>query len=171
MPDRSRFFQRGGPPRATAGRHLDDVPRLQRPAPLRPRDLVLPEQELDALRVLPDDVVLPLEHRREIERQLSDADAVRRRRVSSKLVMLRRRQQRLGRNAADVDARAAERLVHLDANGGQPELRGTNGGDITARAAADDDDVSGSRSGRIGGRGARDRNCHDYLRESEPAEF
>ena len=34
--------------------------------------------------------------------------------------MLGRRQQRLRRNAADVDAGAAQRLVHLDADGERP---------------------------------------------------
>ena len=131
----------GGAPRRAAARHLDHIPGAQRPAPLRPRDLVLAKQELDALRVLPDDVVLPLEHRVEIERQLPDPDAVRRRRVLSKLIMLGRRQQRLRRNAADVDARAAERLVHLDADGRQAQLRGPDRGDISARPTADDDDV------------------------------
>ena len=50
-------------------------------------------------------------------------------------------QQRLRRNAADVDARAAERLVHLDADGVEAELRGANRGDVAAGTAADDDDV------------------------------
>ena len=143
------MFQRGGP-RAAAVVTVTTFPALERPAPLRPRDLVLPEQELDALRVLPDDVVLALEHRREIERQLPDADAVRGRRVRRELVVLGRREQRLGRNAADVDARAAERLVHLDADGVQAELRGANRGDISAGSAADDDDV---------GRGVFGRGC------------
>ena len=96
---------------------------------------------------------------------------MRRRRVLSKLVMLRRRQERFRGNAADVDTCPAERPVHLDANGAQPELGGTNGGDVPPGAATDDDDVSGGRSGRIGGSGAQDRNCHDRLRESELAEF
>ena len=74
----------GGPPRPPLVTSTT-FPALQRPAPLRPRDLVLPKQELDALRVLPHDVVLPLEHRREIERQLPDPDAVRRRGVLSEL--------------------------------------------------------------------------------------
>ena len=86
----------------------------------------------------------------EIERQLPDADAVRRRRVLRKLIVLGRRQQRLRRNAADVDARAAERLVHLDADGGQAELRGANRGDISARSTADDDDVGRDEAGRCG---------------------
>src|SRR5687767_205693 len=45
----------GGPP------HLDHVVREQRPASLRPRDLVLPEQELQPLGVLAHHIVLPLQ--------------------------------------------------------------------------------------------------------------
>ena len=54
------------------------------------------------------------------------------------LEVLGRLEQRLGRNAPDVDAGAAERLVHLDANGVEAELRGADRGDVTAGPAADD---------------------------------
>ena len=49
-------------------------------------------------------------------------------------------QQRLGGDAADVDADAAELLL-LDHRGGEAELRGTDGGDVARRAAAEDDHV------------------------------
>ena len=62
-------------------------------------------------------------------------------------------EQRLGRDAAPVQAGAAERGRALDHGGLQAELRGTNGGDVTAGARANHDDVvfvghrfSGSRS-------------------------
>ena len=53
---------------------------------------------------------------------------------------LRRAQQRLGRNAAPVQADAAQ-IVALDDGGLESELRRADGADITARAGADDDDV------------------------------
>ena len=49
-------------------------------------------------------------------------------------------QQRLGRDAADVDAHAAE-LVLLDHGGGEAELGGADGADVAGGAAAEDDDV------------------------------
>gem|GEM_PF-6839191 len=54
------------------------------------------------------------------------------------LVVLRRREQRLGWNAPDVDARAAERLVHLDANSVEAQLGGTYCCYISTGSAADD---------------------------------
>jgi hypothetical protein len=49
-------------------------------------------------------------------------------------------QQCLRRNAADVDAHAAE-LVSLDHGRGESQLRRTNGADIARGPAAYDDDV------------------------------
>jgi hypothetical protein len=152
------IFSGGAPRDRLLVRHADDVARFERPEALRPRDLVLSEQELDAFRVLADDVVFSLEHRRQIERQLADADAVRGRRVLSKLVMLGRREQRLRRNTSDVDASASERFVIFDADRAEPELRGANRGDVTAGTSADHDDV-GRRGGR--GRRGRSRGTHD----------
>jgi hypothetical protein len=51
-----------------------------------------------------------------------------------------RAQQRLGRDAAPVEADAAEMLA-LDNGGLHAELGGADGGDIAARSATDDDDV------------------------------
>src|SRR5260370_26240030 len=55
---------------------------------------------------------------------------------------LRRAQQRLGRNAAPVQADAAE-IGFLDNRGLEAELRRADRGDIAAGAGADDDDVEG----------------------------
>src|SRR4029078_6277724 len=52
--------------------------------------------------------------------------------------MLGRREQRLRWNAPDVDARPAERLVVLDANGVESELAVSKRADTTAGSAADD---------------------------------
>ena len=50
-------------------------------------------------------------------------------------------EQRLGRDAAPVEAGAAEHRRALDDRGPQAELGGANGGDVAAGARADDDDV------------------------------
>jgi hypothetical protein len=61
--------------------------------------------------------------------------------------LLGRLQQRLGRNAAHVEAGAAERRLAIladeivDAGGLQAKLRRADGGDIAGRAGADDDHV------------------------------
>ena len=67
--------------------------------------------------------------------------------VHRALVVLRGLEQRLGRDAADVEAGAAEAglalpvLPVVDADGLEAELRGADGGDVAARAGADDGDV------------------------------
>ena len=74
-------------------------------------------------------------------------DAVHRQVVRDVVELLGRIQQRLGRDAAHVEAGAAEGLLAVlagpgvDAGGLQAELRGADRGVITGRAAADDDDV------------------------------
>ena len=75
------------------------------------------------------------------------ADAVVGEVVAGVLEVLARLQQRLARDAADVGAGAARRRAALgvlplvDAGGVEAELRGADGGDVAAGAAADDDDV------------------------------
>src|SRR5579862_2763464 len=70
-------------------------------------------------------------------------------------------EQRLGRDAAPVEADAAQ-IVTLHDRGFESELRGADGADIAARSRADDDDVEirlshskpqGSGSHYMGGRG------------------
>ena len=53
-------------------------------------------------------------------------------------------QQRLGRDAADVEAGAAMRRALLDHGDLQAELRGADGADIAAGAGADDDEIVGA---------------------------
>ena len=57
------------------------------------------------------------------------------------LEQLRAMQQRLRRNAADVEAGPAQRLAGFGAGGLQPQLRRADRGDIAAGAGADDEDV------------------------------
>ena len=112
---------------------------------LEPGDAVLLEQELDSLDVGADDVAFALLHPGEIQGHAGDVDAVLREVVSHFLEVLGGLQHRLGRNAADVQARAAEGLAPLDAGDLQPELGGTQGGDIATGTGAEDDHVEVGR--------------------------
>ena len=50
-------------------------------------------------------------------------------------------EKRFARDAADVEAGAAEFFIFFDDGGLESELGGADGGDIAARTGADDDDV------------------------------
>ena len=86
---------------------------------------------------------------REVELQALHLDAVVGEVVPGLLVVLRGLQQRLGGDAADVEAGAAERrlavgvLPFVDAGVAEAELRGADRGDVAAGPAADHDDVEG----------------------------
>ena len=103
-------------------------------------DLVLLEQERDAVDVRRHGVVLVLEHRRQIELRLH-LDAERGEIMLGLVHHLGGMQQRLGGNAADIEAGAAEGLLLLDHRGLQAELRGADRAHIAAGAGADDDEV------------------------------
>ncbi len=124
---------------ALAGLHRDLAGRVDRRLAPDHRDLVLLHQEADA-------VVEPLRHG---ARALHDGGRVERHLAGGEAVVLGvlhvvedfgRAQQRLGRNAAPVQADAAE-IVALDDRGLEAELRRADRGDVAAGAGADDDDV------------------------------
>ena len=71
------------------------------------------------------------------------------------VVQVRCVQQRLGRDASHVEAGTSEGAAPLDAGHLEAELGALDGGDVSARTAADDDDVLLIR-GR-GGRGEHAR--------------
>ncbi len=108
-------------------------------------DLVLLQQEADALVELAGDAARALDDGANIE-----ADLLRRQAVIGGMlhvmVDLGGAQQRLGRDAAPVEADAAEMLA-LDDGGLEAELGGADGGDVAARPAADDDHVIDIRHG------------------------
>src|SRR6056297_2162091 len=121
--------------------HLDLALFGDRAPALDPVYLVLFEQEFDALGVLADDVILVGEHlfpvhgrRFALEAHLGEV-------VFGLVQLVGGVQQRLGGDAADVEAGAAKGFSALDAGGFQAELRAADGGDIAAGAGADDDDV------------------------------
>ena len=62
---------------------------------------------------------------------------------------MRRIQQRLGRDAADVQAGATQRVATFDAGGLKAKLGTANGADIAAGAATDDDHVIVSHWGLL----------------------
>ena len=100
---------------AVGGLHLDLAGRGDAAGAAKRLDLVLLEQELDALDVAVDALVLVLHHGREIELGLADLDAhAGRSSCAGLLVQLGGMQHRLRGNAADIEAGAAEGRVLLD---------------------------------------------------------
>ena len=129
---------------ALAGLHGDLAGRFDRRLAPDHRHLVLLHQEADA-------VVEPLRHR---ARALHHGGRIEAHLLGRQPVILGvlhvvenlgRAQQRLGRDAAPVEADAAE-ILALDDRGLEAELRRADGGDIAARSGADDDDVEGGVS-------------------------
>ena len=104
-------------------------------------DLVLLEQELDALGQGLHDLVLVAQHRRQVELDAAHLDAVPGHAVPGLLEQMRGVQQRLGRDAADIEAGAAERAALLDAGDLEPELGRLDRGHVAAWPAAHDHQI------------------------------
>ena len=138
--------------RAVGRYHFHHVARLQRAVALGPRDLVLLEQELDALGVLGHDVGFASHHRRQVDRGAVDLDPVFGRMQAQPFVVFGALEECLRRNAPYIHARSAQRLVEFDAGDGEAELCRANRGDIAAGAAAKHHDVGSlkSRGGHAG---------------------
>ena len=105
------------------------------------RHLVLLHQKADAVIEAFRDAARALHHGFRVERDVVGRQPVILG-VLHVVIDFRRAQQRLGRDAAPVQADAAE-IGFLDDRGLETELRRTNGGDVAAGAGADDDDVEG----------------------------
>ena len=114
--------------------------RQDRAVALDPVDLVLLHQELDALGVLGDDLVLAIEHHGVIQPRILAVDAVFAG-VQEVLPDIGRVQQRFGRDAADMQAGAAQLGVFFDDGGLQAVLPGANRRRVAAGAAPDDNHV------------------------------
>ena len=97
------------------------------PVPLEGVDLVLLEQEGDAGGVRLHHAVLVAHHGREVELRRADLDAEALESVAGQLEHLGDVQQRLGRDAADVQAGAAEGRHLLDDRHLEAELGGLDG--------------------------------------------
>src|SRR5207253_7370907 len=104
-------------------RDLYSAGERQTPRALEDGDLVLLHKELDALRVLHHDLLFSLLHVREGETHFGDLHAEVREVFVSLLVVVRRHQELLGRDAAAQGACAAEPLVLLDERDLQAQLR------------------------------------------------
>src|SRR5581483_1418224 len=104
-------------------------------------DLVLLQQEVDALDVAFDAFVLELHHRREIELRLADADAHHREVLGRHFEHIGGVQQRLRWDAAYIEAGAAEGGALFHHRGLQAKLRRADGADVTAGAGANDDEI------------------------------
>ena len=131
---------------------------MNSPVPAHDLDLALLGQRLEAAGELADDAVLPRAHLVDVDARLLERDA-----GLAELVGLGQDlgdvQQRLGRDAADVQADAAELLAAVDQRDGQPEVGGAERGRVAARAAAEDGHLDldvgvGGGRGRLGGRSA-----------------
>jgi hypothetical protein len=126
--------------------HLDVAVAEEARRPLDPVDLVLAEEELDALGEGGDHLVLPrldLLHvdpgARAVDRQPPLLRALR---DFQRVGVL---EQRLCRNAAPDEARAAQRLLLLDDRDAQAQLGGADGRRVTTGAGADHHQVVFSR--------------------------
>jgi hypothetical protein len=105
-------------------------------------DLVLLQQMGDAARQLSGDVAAALHHLLQIEAHILGAEAVGVG-MAQQMADLGGAQQGLGRDAAPIEADAAEMLA-LHHGRLQAELGGADGRDIAAGAAADDDQIERS---------------------------
>ena len=124
---------------AAAGFHGDLAGRVDRGFAPDHRDLVLLHEKADAVVEALRHRARALHHGARIVADLAGRKPV----ILGVLHVvkdLRRAQQRLGRDAAPVQADAAQ-IFALDDGGLEAELRRADGADIAARPRADDDDV------------------------------
>ena len=131
-------FQGGD--RAVLGGDLDLARAGDLARALDPLDLVLLEQELDALGQGGHRVGLLLHHLHEVQLGLH-LDAEGGEFAAGGFVEFRGVQQRLGGHTADIEAGAAERRALLHHGDLQAQLARADAGVVAAGAAADDDDV------------------------------
>ncbi len=126
---------------AVIGDHVHLAGALDHAAAVERLDLVLLEQEADAVHVRRDGVVLVFHHRGHVELRLADDDAERGQLVGGLREHLGCVQQRLRRYAADVEARAAVRLALLDDGHFQSQLRGADRAHVTTGPRSDDNQI------------------------------
>src|SRR5262249_37220364 len=128
---------------ALARRHRERVRAGQLRRALDDLDLAALEQRLHPAGELLHDPLLALEQPAPVDLGLADLDAE----LLGALDLLEEvgaDDPRLGRDAAPVEARAAQ-LVLFDHRGLEAELRGADRGNVTARTGADDDDLMMTR--------------------------
>ncbi len=95
------------------------------------------------------DLVLAREHGREVEADFVEHDAVLGGFFFREDEMVARSEERLARDATDVETGATELRVFFDNGGFESELGGANRADVAAGAGADDDDVEFIHENRL----------------------
>jgi hypothetical protein len=100
-------------------------------------DLVLLHQEVDAACGLIDHVLLAFDHLADVDLGGGDVDAVLLEVVQGVVVVLRRVEECLGRDAAHIEAGATEHGIALDDGGLHAQLGAADGRNITSGAGAD----------------------------------
>ena len=104
-------------------------------------DVALLEQGTDAHVELGDDLVLVREHLGDVEGDFLSADETVLLAVQGLLVDFGGMQEGLGRDAADVEAGATERIVFFYEGHLEAELGGLDGGDIATGTGTDYDEI------------------------------
>ena len=104
-------------------------------------NVTLLEEGADAHVQLGDNLVFIREHRRDIESNLLGTNQAVLLAVSGVLVDFGGMEERLGRNAADIEAGAAEGVVLFHESHLETELAGLDGGDIATGTGTDYDEI------------------------------
>src|SRR5690606_16633205 len=112
---------------------------------LHPFDLVLLEEELDTLGVAVNRFILEGEELLQIELRLRDINAHARKACSRFVEKLGRMEHRLGRDATDIEAGAAQRVAFLDNGHAEAKLGRLDRALIAARACTDHHKVESIR--------------------------
>jgi len=102
---------------------------------------VLAQQARDSTGQGAHHLVLAREHLAQIEFDVACLDAVRGQPVAQVVVVMGGIEERLGGNAANVEAGAAQRTAAFDAGDLHAQLCGTDCCDITARSSPDHDQI------------------------------
>jgi hypothetical protein len=104
-------------------------------------DVVLLEEELDALGQARDGCLLGLHHGGQVELDITNLDTAALCVVQNLVVEVRVVEQRLGGDAADVEAGAAEGTALLNAGDLEAGLTSLDGSNVASNAATDDDQI------------------------------
>mmetsp|Transcript_4048 Transcript_4048/g.13098 ORF Transcript_4048/g.13098 Transcript_4048/m.13098 type:complete len:546 (+) Transcript_4048:298-1935(+) len=131
--------------------HGDRARRGDLSLPLEVVDLVLLEETLNAASQTRHRLRFVLHQLVKVHLDVVGGDAVRTPPFRCLLIQVRGVQQRLGRDAPHIEARAAQPSSHLYAGDFHAKLARLDGGRVAARAAADDDHVVGLTGGEASG--------------------
>ena len=127
-------------PRALRRLDAQGVGRGELALPGQRLDLALLREADEAARQSLDHAVLPAANGRRVEGRRAEAHAVRTHRLGV-IDDLGDMQERLGRDAADVETDAAERRARVDQNDVLPQIGGAEGGGVAARTGAQNQNI------------------------------